>query len=101
MSLTLQWLDFCLRAHEEFSFKNSSVLFDIFFFFLKKASAVAQTVKNLPRLNARLKRSPREENGYPLQCSSLGNPMDRRAWWATVHGIAKSWTRLQAYTPVS
>ena len=30
----------------------------------------------------------------PLQYSCLGNPMDRGAWWATVHRIAKSWTRL-------
>ena len=30
----------------------------------------------------------------PLQYSSLENPMDRGAWWATVHGVAKSWTRL-------
>ena len=31
-------------------------------------------------------RSPGEGNGNPLQCSCLGNPMDRGAWWATVHG---------------
>ena len=37
-------------------------------------------------------RSPGEGNGNPLQDSCLGNPMDRRAWWATVHGVAKSWT---------
>ena len=37
-------------------------------------------------------RSLREGNGYPLQYSCLENPMDRRAWQATVHGIAKSWT---------
>ena len=30
-----------------------------------------------------------EGNGNPLQCSYLGNPMDREAWYATVHGIAK------------
>ena len=35
-------------------------------------------------------RSPREGNGKPLQCSCLGNPMDRGIWWATVYGIAKS-----------
>ena len=35
-----------------------------------------------------------EENGNPLQYSCLGNPMDRGAWWATVHGVAKSWTQL-------
>ena len=39
-------------------------------------------------------RSPGGGNGYPLQCSCLENPVDRRLWWATVHGVAKSWTRL-------
>ena len=39
-------------------------------------------------------RSPEEGNGNPLQCSCLGNPMDRGAWRATVHGVAKSWTQL-------
>ena len=34
-------------------------------------------------------RSPGEGNGKPLQYSGLGNPMDRGAWWATVHGVAK------------
>ena len=34
-------------------------------------------------------RHPGEGNGNPLQCSCLGNPMDRGAWWATVHGAAK------------
>ena len=34
-------------------------------------------------------RSPGEGNGNPLQCSCLGNPMDRGAWQATVHGITK------------
>ena len=33
-------------------------------------------------------------NGYLLQYSCLGNPMDREARWATVHGVTKSWTRL-------
>ena len=31
-------------------------------------------------------------NGSPLQYTCLGNPMDRGAWWATVYGLAKSWT---------
>ena len=34
-------------------------------------------------------RSSGERNGNPLQYSCLGNPMDRGAWWATVHGVAK------------
>ena len=39
-------------------------------------------------------RSLGEGNGNPLQYSCLENPMNRGAWWAIVHGIAKSWTRL-------
>ena len=40
-----------------------------------------------------LGRTPGEGNGTPLQYSCLENPMDRGAWWVTVHGIAKSQTR--------
>ena len=43
-------------------------------------------------------RSPGEGNGNPLQYSCLENPMDGRAWWATVHGVAKSQTRLNDFT---
>ena len=39
-------------------------------------------------------RSPGGENGNPLQYSCLENLMDRGAWRATVHGVAKSWTQL-------
>ena len=62
---------------------------------LSRASLVAQTVKNLPA-NAgdrdsilELGRSPREGNGNPLQYSCLGNPTDRGAWQATVHGVTR------------
>ena len=41
-----------------------------------------------------LGRAPGEGNGYPFQYSYLGNPMDRGAWWATVHGVTKSQTQL-------
>ena len=37
-------------------------------------------------------------NGTPLQYYCLENPMDRGAWWAAVHGIAKNWTRLSDFT---
>ena len=37
-------------------------------------------------------RSPGGGNGNPLHYSCLENPMDREAWWATIHGIAQSWT---------
>ena len=52
-------------------------------------------VKNLsamqvdPGLIPGLRRSPGEGNGNPLPYSCLGNPMDRGAWWATVHGVTK------------
>ena len=39
-----------------------------------------------------LGRSCGEENGYPLQYSFLEKPMDREAWQATVHWVAKNWT---------
>ena len=41
-----------------------------------------------------LRRSPGERNGYPPQYSCLEDSMDRGAWWATIHGVARSWTRL-------
>ena len=43
-------------------------------------------------------RSPGEGNGNPLQYSCLENPMDGGAWLATVHGVAKSQTRLNDFT---
>ena len=44
-----------------------------------------------------LGRSPGEGNGYPLHYSYLENPMDRGAWWATVHVVAKNWTQLSDF----
>ena len=43
-------------------------------------------------------RSPGEGNGNPLQYACLENSMDGGAWWATVHGVEKSWTRLSDFT---
>ena len=47
-----------------------------------------------PRSIPGLGRSPEEGNGNPLQYFCLENSMDRGAWWAIVHGVTKSWTRL-------
>ena len=67
---------------------------------VEEASQVALVVKNLPAnagdirdtgLVPGLGRSPGGEHGNPLQYSCLENPMDRGAWWATVHRVAKSW----------
>ena len=38
------------------------------------------------------------EKGNPLQYFGLENPMDGEAWWTTVHGVTKSWTRLRDFT---
>ena len=46
----------------------------------------------------RLGRSPGEGNGNPVLYSCLENPIDRGAWWAAVHGVAKSWTQLSDFT---
>ena len=43
-------------------------------------------------------RSPGEGNSNPLQYSCLENPMDRGAWWTTVHGVTESRTRLSDST---
>ena len=45
-------------------------------------------------LSPGLGRSPGKGSGSPLQYSFLENSMDKRAWWATVHGVAKSQTEL-------
>ena len=65
------------------------------------ASLVAQMVKKSscntgdPGSIPGLGRSPGEGNGNPLQYSRLENPLDKGAWWATVHGVSKSPTRLR------
>ena len=51
----------------------------------KESACNAGDVGSIPGLG----RSPGEGNHNPLQYFCLGNPMDRRAWWATVHGVAK------------
>ena len=48
-----------------------------------------------------LGRSPGEGNGNPLQYSCLQNFMEGGAWWATVHGVAKSQTRVSDFTFIS
>ena len=63
-------------------------------YIIRRASLVAHTVKNLPAMQVGWGRSPEEGNGNPLQCSCLENSMDRGAWRATVHGLAKSQAQL-------
>ena len=60
----------------------------------KVSSRNAGDLGSIPGLG----RSPGEGNGNPLQYSCLENSMDGGAWWATVHGVAKSQTRLSHFT---
>ena len=85
-----------------FAFKMANLANVIFYMYilLLQASQMVLVVKN-PLANAGdikdtglipgLGRSPGEGNGNPLQSSCLENPMDRGAWWATVHEVTKSW----------
>ena len=92
-SAVLRW------PHRAHSRNLSAVNTDLPMTFLggsdSKASAYnARDLGSIPGLG----RSPREGNGNPLPYSCLENPMDGGAWWATVHGVSKSQTRLSDFT---
>ena len=53
-----------------------------------------------PGFNSWVRKIPGEGNGNPLQYSCLEDPMDKGAWWATIHGFTKSWTQLSRCTHV-
>ena len=55
---------------------------------VKNLPANAEDAGSIPGLGT----SPGEGNDNLLRYSCLGNPVDRGAWWATVHDVAKSWT---------
>ena len=73
---------------------------------VQRASEVAQVIKSPPANAGDSKdtglipgsgRFPAVRNGNPLQYSCLENSMDRRAWWATVHGVTKCRMRLDTH----
>ena len=66
-------------------------IFDLFFLDLEVCAYVWIFVSKSCDLSG-------EGNGNPLQYSCLENPMDGRAWWAAVHGVAKSQTQLGDFT---
>ena len=85
------------RREADCKFTKSSIffLFSICWTLYRSTDGKASTCNagdlgSIPGLG----RFPGEGNGNPLQDSCLENSMDRGAWWATVHGVAKSWTWL-------
>ena len=82
---------------ESFTFFQSasinSFVFLIFYQHLTKGVGTGNTTKM-----GKVMGFGRESNDTPLQYSCLDNPMDRGAWWAAVHGVIKSQTRLSDFT---
>ena len=83
--------------------KSWTRLSDFTFFHFPSGSEVKEThhnaggtgdVGSIPGLG----RSPGGGHGNPLQYSCLENPIDRGAWWATVHGVAKSQMQLKQFS---
>ena len=86
--LTPSWLSGSLR-----SFLYSSSVYSCYLFLTSSASVLGPY-----RFCPLLCPCFGEDNGTPLQYSCLENPMDGGAWWAAVHGVAKSRTRLSDFT---
>ena len=59
-----------------------------------KSVPVVQELQDM-RVRSLGQKDPWRRECDPLQFSFLENPMDRGAWWATVHGVAESWTQLE------
>ena len=76
---------------------------DILSFTMQYVISDGSGMKNLPAnagdmgLIPGLERYPGEENRNPVQYSHLGNSMNRGTWWAVVHGVTKSQTRLSDF----
>ena len=101
LSLTLWWRELKLGAFLETSLENSYILgkYIPIFAIVDKLEMYIDPTWFFIRINLwLLYLEIREGNGTPLQYSCLENPMDRRAWWAAVHGVAKSRTQLSDFT---
>ena len=59
-----------------------------------RAPLVAQMVKNLPAMQKTQAQSLGQKDPLEKGMATLENSMDRGVWWATIHGVTKSWTQL-------
>ena len=87
-----------LHCHAPFLILHLSVWVSQVVLAAKNPSVSAGDVRDLGLIPGS-GRSPTGGHGNPLQHSCLGNPMDRGAWWATVHRVTKSWTQLKRLSP--
>ena len=127
ISFRMDWLGLLavqgtLKSLLQYHSSKASILWCSAFFtiqlshpYMTTGKTIALTLQTFPRssevkasaynagdlgLNPQLGRYPGEGNGNPLQYSCLENPMDGGAWWATVHGVAKSQTWLGDFSSV-
>ena len=91
MSIELVYTHTHTHSHTYMSVCLSPALVFLGSSVVKNLSASAGDMGLIPGLE----RSPGEGSGEPVQDSYLGNPMDKGAWWTTVHGVTKSRTRLR------
>ena len=91
VSFSKIWTGFTHKHH--IYFLSSSLLCSQVALLVKTCLPIQETrdTDSIPGLG----RSPGEGNSNPLQYSCLENSMDRGIWWATVHGVAKSWIWLK------
>ena len=92
------WYHFCIKGNHRYVYVSSSIHKKVFpgFTVVNNPPANSEDAGNsdsIPGLGI----SPGVGNGKPLQYSCLENSMDRGAWQATVHEVAKSQTRLSPY----
>ena len=95
-SFPIQGLNLCLLHLQYWQVDSLPLvpyIYGLFWWLSKESACNAGDLGSIPRLG----KSPGEGNNYPLQYSGLENSMDRGAWQATVHGIAKSRTRLSSF----
>ena len=88
------WTDFRFHRKENIKLIFFSIIYLLIGLVVKNPPTNAGDLRDTGSI-PRLRRHPVEGHGNPLQYSCLENPMDRGAWWATVHGVAKSQTRLK------
>ena len=90
--LFISYSSFCLKVYFVSHESRHSILWLLtWIFFSNSACLHLNCVLHIPHILG-------EGNGTPLQYSCLENPMDSGAWWAAVHGVAKSQTQLSDFT---